>query len=96
MLTTDKLNPGSENRETELRKDGPVVPSTATAKSTTSGKSKLRVFLFAVLFLAILAVVAAYFFRLDYPYLSTEDAYVHGNQILLTPRVTGTGGSHQR
>ena len=47
-------------------------------------------FLFAALLLAIVAVVAAYFFRLDYPYLSTENAYVHGNQILLTPRVAGT------
>jgi len=63
---------------------------TATSKSRNARKSKMRIFLFAALLLVIVAVVAAYFFRLDYPYLSTEDAYVHGNQILLTPRVTDT------
>ena len=90
MSTTDKLNPVSKKQEAELRNDTPVVPATPTGKSTTARKSKFRVFLFAALLLAIVAVVAAYFFRWDYPYLSTEDAYVHGNQILLTPRVTGT------
>jgi len=89
MATTDKLNPGSKN-QVEIRNDNSVVPPTATGKSTTSHKSKFRVLLFAALLLAIIAVGAAYFFRLDYPFLSTEDAYVHGNQILLTPRVTGT------
>jgi membrane fusion protein (multidrug efflux system) len=43
-----------------------------------------------VLFLAILAIAAAYFFRLDFPYRWTDDAYVHGNEIFLVPRVTGT------
>src|SRR5262245_63938847 len=90
MATTDKLNPGSKNQEAELRNDTSVVPATATGKSTNARKSKLRMFLFSALLLVIVAVVAAYLFRLDYPYLSTEDAYVHGNQILLTPRVTGT------
>src|SRR6266404_6273876 len=90
MPTTDKLNPGSKNKEAEPRNDTSVAPTAATGKPTTSRKSKSRMFLFAALLLAIVAVVAAYFFRLDYPYLSTEDAYVHGNQILLTPRVNGT------
>jgi len=89
-MPTDKLDPGSKNQEVELRNDTSVGPTTETGKSTTSRKSKFRMFLFAALLLAIVAVSAAYFFRLDYPYLSTEDAYVHGNQILLTPRVTGT------
>src|SRR6516164_11556292 len=90
MATTNKLNPGSKKQEAELRNDASVVPATATGESTTARKSKFRMFLFAALLLAIVAVATAYFFRWDYPYLSTEDAYVHGNQILLTPRVTGT------
>jgi len=90
MPTTDKLNPDSKSQAAELRHDPSFEPTTAKVKSTTSRKSKFRIFLFAALLLAIAAVTATCFFRLDYPYLSTEDAYVHGNQIFLTPRVTGT------
>ena len=90
MPTTDKLNPDSKSQAAELRHDPSSEPTTAKVKSTTSRKSKFRIFLFAALLLAIAAVTATCFFRLDYPYLSTEDAYVHGNQIFLTPRVTGT------
>jgi membrane fusion protein (multidrug efflux system) len=45
---------------------------------------------FLVLSLVILAIAIAYFFRLDFPYRWTEDAYVHGNEVFLVPRVTGT------
>ena len=88
MPTTDKLNPDSKSQAAELRHDPSFEPT--TVKSTTSRKSKFRIFLFAALLLAIAAVAATCFFRLGYPFLSTEDAYVHGNQIFLTPRVTGT------
>jgi membrane fusion protein (multidrug efflux system) len=43
-----------------------------------------------LLFLIILVVAFAYFFRMSSPYRETDDAYVHGNQIFLTSRVTGT------
>jgi len=70
--------------------DTSVVTPAVAGKSATSRKRKIRTFLFVPPLLAIGAVAAAYFFRFDYPYLSTEDAYVHGNEILLTSRVTGT------
>ncbi len=46
--------------------------------------------IFLVLFLVLLAVSAMYFFRLDIPDRTTDDAYVHGNEVFLVPRVTGT------
>jgi len=53
-------------------------------------KSRRRLVIFSILFVAILAVAVAYFFRLDFPDRTTEDAYVHGNEVLLVPRVTST------
>lgn len=49
-----------------------------------------RLIVFLILFLVIAAIATAYFFRLDYPYRWTEDAYVHGNEVFLVPRVTST------
>ncbi len=61
MPTTDKVNPDSKNQVAELRNDTSVAATTATGKSTTSRKSKFRMFIFAALLLAMVAVVAAYF-----------------------------------
>jgi membrane fusion protein (multidrug efflux system) len=53
-------------------------------------KGRRRMIIGVVLFLVILIVVLAYFFRMSSPYRETDDAYVHGNQLFLTSRVTGT------
>lgn len=53
-------------------------------------KRRARFVLFVVLVLPILIIAAIYFFRKTSPYRSTDDAYVHGNEIFLMPRVTGT------
>jgi len=53
-------------------------------------KGHRRIIVFVVLFLVIAVVALLYFFRLDIPYRWTEDAYVHGNEVLLVPRVTST------
>ncbi|MGA8182252.1 MAG: HlyD family efflux transporter periplasmic adaptor subunit [Terriglobia bacterium] len=53
-------------------------------------KSRRRIIVGVVLFFIILIVGLAYFFRMDSPYRETDDAYVHGNQISLTSRVSGT------
>ncbi len=44
----------------------------------------------SVLLVAILIAIVFCVVRFNSPYRSTEDAYVHGNQIFLTPRVTGS------
>jgi len=53
-------------------------------------RHRRRNIIFLVLFLVILAIACAYFFRLDIPFRWTDDAYVHGNQVLLVARVTST------
>jgi membrane fusion protein (multidrug efflux system) len=53
-------------------------------------KSHRRQVIFLILFLGIAVIATAYFFRLDFPYRWTEDAYVHGNEVFLVPRVTST------
>lgn len=53
-------------------------------------KGHRRRIIFVVLFLIIVAIATAYFFRLDFPYRWTDDAYVHGNEVFLVPRVTST------
>jgi membrane fusion protein (multidrug efflux system) len=53
-------------------------------------KGRRRMIIGVLLFLVILIAAFAYFFRMSSPYRETDDAYVHGNQIFLTSRVTGT------
>lgn len=67
-----------------------AVPATKTEKPAPPPKRRFRLALFSALLLAILIVGAVYFFWSHRHYRSTKDAYVHGNEIFLTPRVTGT------
>jgi membrane fusion protein (multidrug efflux system) len=105
MTPTDKLNFNSTNQgvKAEDQRQGLPVhlpneqaeahasPSTGRPKdSAQPHRHGLRLVLFAILFLAILISAATYSFRLDFPYRWTDDAYVHGNEVLLVPRVTST------
>lgn len=105
MTPTDKLNFDSTHKgvEAEDQRQGlPVRPPNEQAEAhaiPSAGKPedsaqphrhRLRLVLFTILFLVILIIVAAYLFRLDFPYRWTDDAYVHGNKIFLAPRVTST------
>ena len=67
-----------------------AIPAAPAQPSPRSRKGRGRLVVFGILFLIILAMALAYFFREADPYRSTDDAYVHGNQIFLTPRVIGT------
>ena len=49
-----------------------------------------RNIIFLVLILVILIIATTYSFRLEFPFRWTNDAYVHGNQVFLVARVTGT------
>ena len=53
-------------------------------------KRKRRLVIFAILFLAILTVALVCLREAKSARQSTNDAYVHGNRIFLTPRITGT------
>jgi membrane fusion protein, multidrug efflux system len=92
-MPTDKPESDSANKGAQPQ---PTTAAPAANKPEQPGqppphrKSRRRLVIFSILFLIILALAIAYFFRLDFPYRWTEDAYVHGNQVLLVPRVTST------
>jgi len=89
MTPTDKPDPNPANQSAQ-----PAVASVpAPAKPEPPApphKSHRRAIVFSILFLVIIGIATAYFFRLDFPYRWTDDAYVHGNKIFLVPRVTST------
>jgi membrane fusion protein (multidrug efflux system) len=87
MTPDDKPASDSTNKSTAP----PVQPAPAKPEQAASPpKRHRRHVVFLVLFLAIMAIAIAYFFRLDIPFRWTEDAYVHGNEVFLVPRVTST------
>ena len=99
MTSPDKPNSDSTNKDAKLEDQphGSPSPSSTAGAATKNAehtapprKHHRRLIIFAVLFLAILVVAAFYFFRLEFPYRYTDDAYVHGNAVFLIPRVTGT------
>jgi membrane fusion protein (multidrug efflux system) len=74
--------------------EGAVKTVEAVPPKVTTEEHRLpdrrRVMVFTILLVAIVVAIVLYAVRLNSPYRSTEDAYVHGNQIFLTPRVSGT------
>jgi membrane fusion protein (multidrug efflux system) len=87
MSSTD--NPDSTNKSPQAEVAA-VPPASKPAPPTAPGKGRRRIIIFIILFVIIAAIAASYFFRLDFPYRWTEDAYVHGNKIFLVPRITST------
>ncbi len=88
-MQTDKPDSNSTNKGAEPQAEA-ADPAGKSEQPATPPKRRRRLVIFLVLFLAILAIAIAYFFRLDFPYRWTDDAYVHGNEVFLVPRVPGT------
>ncbi len=81
--------------EENINKVNPTNPTPAAAESSSSPppqprKGRRRLVVFAMLILAILTVALVCIHEAKSVRRSTNDAYVHGNQIFLTPRITGT------
>src|SRR5258706_14875640 len=75
-----------EDQQTEAT---PAAPAKESPPPESHQKArKRRLIIFATLFLVILVIAFLCFHKSAHE--STEDAYVHGNQILLSSRVTGT------
>jgi len=84
-----KPNPDSTNEGPEPQAG--AAPSTSKSEQPAPHhKGRRRLIVFLILFLVILAIAISYFFRSDFPYRWTDDAYVHGNEVFLVPRVAGT------
>lgn len=89
MTPVNKPDPDSADKSAVKSEPSPQS-SKPPGPSPSPRKRRVRLIVVGALFLAIVIVAVVYFFRLASPYRSTDDAYVHGNQIFLTPRVTGT------
>ena len=89
MSSTDNPGSNSPNKgvETGIASSPPASKPVSPAAPK---KGRRRIIIFIILFVIIGAIAATYFFRLDFPYRWTEDAYAHGNKIFLVPRVTST------
>jgi len=87
MTPTDKPASDSTNKDTAPQ----ALPDPAKPEQPAPPRrGHRRRIIFVVLFLVIVAIAIAYCFRLDFPYRWTDDAYVHGNEVFLVPRVTST------
>jgi membrane fusion protein (multidrug efflux system) len=87
-MPADKPDSNPPNKGAEPQPP-PAAPANKPAQPPPK-KGHRRKIVFLVLFLVIITIAIAYFFRLDFPYRWTEDAYVHGNEVFLVPRVTST------
>jgi membrane fusion protein, multidrug efflux system len=92
MPPPDKPDSNSPNKSAEPEaKEVKAAPAISKPEQPAPRpRRRRRLIIFLILFLIILAVAAVYFFRLDFPYRWTDDAYVHGNKVFLVARVTGT------
>jgi membrane fusion protein (multidrug efflux system) len=88
-MPADKPDSDSTKKDAEAQ-TAAAPPASKSEPPAPPRKSHRRQVIFLILFLAIAAIATAYFFRLDIPYRWTEDAYVHGNEVFLVPRVTST------
>jgi membrane fusion protein (multidrug efflux system) len=67
------------------------IPETnPPAGKLTPCKRPVRLVVFVALLLVIVALDVVYILHKNSPYRTTDDAYVHGNQVFLTPLVAGT------
>ncbi len=67
-----------------------LQPSDSTTQPANNGKRKILLAFFGALALSAVIGWALYYFLSARFYESTEDAYVNGNVVQITPQVTGT------
>jgi membrane fusion protein (multidrug efflux system) len=89
-MSEDQHQDSSVSASTGRAAGEPPISANIKDISSHPHKGRRRKIAGVALFLIILIVGLAYFFRMSSPYRETDDAYVHGNQIFLTSRVTGT------
>lgn len=79
----DERNQSPEGSET-------AQPNKGRRRRRMSTRRKWMLLGLAGVFLVIAVVYGAYWLLVLRYYTSTEDAYVHGNKIMLTPQISGT------
>ncbi len=89
-VSDDPHRDPSDSGSTSRAAGEPPFSAGGRDSSPRPRKARRRIIVGVGLFLILLIVCTAYFFRMAGTYRKTDDAYVHGNQILLISRVTGT------
>jgi len=89
-ITTDRTSADSAPSNSNRAHDGPTGPSPNATPPTASGKRKLWLALLGIGVVVAGAAYGTYYFTYGQYHESTDDAYVNGNLVELTPQVTGT------
>ena len=91
MTPAEKPDSDSTNKGAEPQgKAAAPPPASKPEQPAHRPRHRRRLIIFLVLILVILAIAITYSFRLEFPFRWTNDAYVHGNEVFLVTRVTGT------
>jgi len=85
-ISTDRTSAANQTSNTST----PSAPTNLADKSKPPGKRKLLIGLLAVTLLATSAAYGTYYLKYGRYHEDTDDAYVSGNLVQLTPQVTGT------
>src|SRR5580704_1787432 len=89
-ITTDRTNADSAQSNNKGTQDRPAPSSPNAAPPSGSGKRNLWLALLGIGVVVAGAAYGSYYFTYGQYHESTDDAYVNGNLVELTPQVTGT------
>lgn len=85
MQDDDNTSSQSASQETATPEE-----ATVDRRARMQKRRKFLLIMLTVLFLGIGLAYGVYWYRTLRYYVSTEDAYVHGNKIMLAPQISGT------
>jgi membrane fusion protein (multidrug efflux system) len=88
--TTDRTSADAAQSNHKATQDRPAGTSPNATPPAASGKRKLWLALLGIGVVVGSAAYGAYYFTYGQYHESTDDAYVNGNLVELTPQVTGT------
>ncbi|TAM54367.1 MAG: HlyD family efflux transporter periplasmic adaptor subunit [Paraburkholderia sp.] len=89
-ITTDRKSADSAQSNSNRAHDGPAGTSPDATPPGASAKRKLWLALLGIGVVVAGAAYGAYYITYGQYHESTDDAYVNGNLVQLTPQVTGT------
>lgn len=89
-ITTDRTSADSAQSNSNHAHDGPAGTSPSATPPGASAKRKLWLALLGIGVVVAGAAYGAYYITYGQYHESTDDAYVNGNLVQLTPQVTGT------